>query len=903
MRTFRLQRWLTSLSIRTQLALLVALVVVPLAGLLVWTGLQARQEAVERARVQTQRLADSLVAEQQAVVAVVQQLFYVLAQLPELRAQDPSVQPLLAELLRLNPELVNIFVADRAGTVWAWAAGAGGLTIGDRRYFANAMASGRLSSGEFVVSRSQHRPVFHLGYPFRDERGDAAGVIAVSFSLDAYRAILKRAQLPDGASYALLDHRGVVLARGIDQDRYVGKPYDRERFDAMAAGPDVQSALEPGLDERMRVASFRKLRLPGEQAPYMYVRAGIPLDVVEREVNAELTRNLAITLALLAAGVAAAMLVGNRAFVARISALETASRRLAGGELEVRVSELVEGGELGSLGRSFDQMAAQLEARQRALQDSELRYREIFDATLDGIMIHDAATGRILDANRVAEQLYGRSKGELLAASADDLSAGEPPWSGAEEAAWIRRTLAEGPQTFEWRARRRGGELFWVEVRLAATTLGGEGRVLATVRDIAARKAAEEAHQELQERLLQAQKLESVGRLAGGVAHDINNMLAVILGEVELLQTDLPPGHPAHQAASEIRRAGQRSRDIARQLLAFSRKQVIRPRPVDPDAVVAETRQTLSRLVGEEYQLDFTPGARGWSVRVDPVQLDQVLLNLVVNSRDAMPAGGRIRITTRQVVLDAAACHGRPGRRPGEFVCLSVADDGVGMDAETMAHVFEPFFTRKEVGAGTGLGLATVYGIASQNGGFVDVASEPGCGATFDVHLPRSLPATARSAPAEDGPATGEAPEGVVPLAAPPAPAAAHGASGAAGTILLVEDEELVRRTAVRMLESLGYHVLAAAAPADALALAREPSRRIDLLLTDVVMPGMKGPELARQLATLRPGLRVLFMSGYTANAALTRGGADGADGFLQKPFTRADLSARVAEALGTPVI
>jgi PAS domain S-box-containing protein len=894
MRSVPFTHWLTSFSIRVQLALLVALVATPMIALIAWSGRQARQDAVVRASVQTQRLADSLMAEQQAMVAGVQQQLYVLAQLPRVQARDPAIRSLLVELLRLNPEILNILLADRGGTVWAYAAGAGAPNVSDRRYFKNAMQSGRLSSGEYAVSRLQGTPAFHFGYPYRDAHGEVAGVIAVSISLDTFRAILTRAQLPPGASYALLDHRGIVLARGIDQDRYLGKAFDSARFDTMVAGPDAQSAIEPGLDARLRIASFRKLRLPGEAEPFMYVRAGIPLDVVVSEGNAAMLRDLFISLALLAAGIAAAWLVGNRAFVTRISALEAASRRLASGDLDARVSSPVEGGELGSLGRSFDQMAMQLAARQRALLKSEVRYREIFDATLDAILVHEAESGRILDANRVAEQMYHRTRAELMSSTVHDLSAGEPPWTEVDARTWIRRALADGPQAFEWRARRRDGELFWVEVRLAATTLEGEGRVLATVRDITSRKAAEEERRELQASLLHAQKQESVGRLAGGVAHDINNMLSVILGEVELLQAELPPGHPAHESAGEIRRAGERSRDITRQLLAFSRKQVARPRSVDLDAAVTETRQTLARLVGEEYRLDFTPGANGWMVHVDPVQLDQVLVNLVVNARDAMPGGGTIRIATTRVVLEAAACRGRPGRRPGQFVLLSVADQGIGMDEETMAHAFEPFFTRKAVGAGTGLGLATVYGIATQNGGFVDVASQPGRGAIFDVCLPR--------AQAEDdqrGRMESEAD------ASAPVDATRGGVSAPverpSPTVLVVEDEDMVRRTAVRMLESLGYAVLVAATPAEALAIARSPGGRIDLLLSDVVMPDMKGPELARQLSALRPGLPVLFMSGYTANVALTHGVPEGGGGLLSKPFTRSDLAARVAEALAGP--
>jgi PAS domain S-box-containing protein len=866
-------RHLAAQSVRTKLVLLATLVALPMVGLIIWSGLQGREEALAAARVQSQRLADSLVAEQQATVAGAQQLCYALAQQPELRARDPRIRSMLVELLRLTPDLLNIVIADTEGRVWAQASGVSGVNLADRRHFRNALATGRLSSGEFVVSRSRGTPAFHFGYPYRDGAGRIAGVIAVSISLEQFRTILARSQLPSAASYALLDHQGLVLARGIDQERYLGQPFDRARFEAMVNGPDAESALQPGLDDVMRVGSFRKLRLPGEAEPYMYVRAGIPLAAVLGAANRELARNLAVSLAIVLLAVTLVAVIGHQAFATPIQALEEASRRLAAGDLSVRVGDRVQGGELGSLGRSFDRMAAELTERQRALTESELEYRDIFEGSQDAILVLSADDGVVVDANRQAERIFGQDR-EALGRTSPEALAGEPVAGAREMARRLQLARTEGPQTFEWQARRGGGECFWCEVNLSATTVGGEGRLLAIVRDVSERKAAAAQNHELQARLLQSQKMESVGRLAGGVAHDFNNMLAVILGEAELLKVKLPPEHPAVQAAIEIERAGLRSRDITRQLLAFSRKQVVRPRRVDLDAVVEATRKTLARLVGEDLTLDFCPAAGAWPVLVDPAQVDQVLVNLVVNARDAMPSGGAIRLEVRNVTLTEADVRGHPGRPAGDYVRLSVIDHGIGMDEATLAHVFEPFFTLKGVGQGTGLGLATVYGIVTQCGGFVEAASAVGRGSTFDVYFPRTT-LVLEEAPAEPPPAT----------------------SGK-GTILLVEDDELVRRTAVRMLESLGYSVLAVEVPGEALSLCRDQRRQIDLLLTDVVMPGLKGPDLARQVVELRPGLPVLYMSGYTSNVVLSHGVAEERGGYLQKPFSRAQIAAKVGEVL-----
>jgi PAS domain S-box-containing protein len=854
-------------------------------GILTWSGLHLRQEALARARVQSQRLADTLAAQQEVVAAGVQQLLIALAQFPGIQRRDPAVQPMLEELLHSSPQLLNVLVADREGVVWARAAGRDAATglvgqrVLDRRYFQQAISSGRLSSGEYVVSRSTHRPTLHFAFPYRDAQGRVAGVIAVALALETYRPLPERSPLPPDSSYLLLDRRGIILARASDQERYQGKPFLPATFAAMLAAPDAGTDIAMTMVGDERVVAWRKLRLPGEPEPYLYIRVGLPVAAVLEAANHQLTRNLALSLALLLPALGLVVWAGKRWVVDPLRLLEAASARMASGDLAVRVGDQVQGGELGSLAAAFDRMAGQLALREQALAESQRSYREILDGTQDAIFVHDAATGRILDVNRGVERLFGYTREELLDDTVDLISVNEPPYTQAEAARRIGLAVTEGPQLFEWSTRRKGGERFWSEVRLGSATIGGALRVLATVHDISARKRAEAEAQRLQGQLQQAQKLESVGRLAGGVAHDINNMLSVILGEAELLQAELPEGHPGRKAAQEIEAAGTRSRDITRQLLAFSRKQVIAPRPVALADHLAGARSTLARLIGEDLRLTFSPAPGTWPVRIDPAQVDQVIMNLVVNARDAMPAGGEIRVETRNVTLDEHACQTHPAWRPGEYVRISVTDQGVGMDPETLAHAFEPFFTTKGTGHGTGLGLATVYGIATQNGGFVDVASAPGQGATFDVYLPRSPDPTVM-ADASRGSDAGKT-------------------RGAGGVILLVEDDEPVRRTALRMLESLGYGVVVADTPEQALARCRDATNRIDLLLTDVVMPGMKGPELRQRIEALRPGLPTVFMSGHTADAILAAGVAEGRVRFLQKPFSRNDLAERIDEALG----
>lgn len=389
------------------------------------------------------------------------------------------------------------------------------------------------------------------------------------------------------------------------------------------------------------------------------------------------------------------------------------------------------------------------------------------------------------------------------------------------------------------------------------------------------RKQTEAEREKLQKQLTQAQKMESVGRLAGGVAHDFNNMLGVILGYVELLLRQISPDHTFHSDLTEIRKAAERSADLTGQLLAFARKQIIAPKVLDLNESIASTLKMLKRLIGEDVDLLWNPGYDLWPVRIDPTQIDQVLANLCVNARDAIADVGKVTIETDNIVFEEEYCKKHAGFLPREYTMIAVSDNGCGMDAETQTHLFEPFFTTKELGKGTGLGLATVYGIVMQNRGFINVCSEPGLGTTFKVYLPRY---TAKAAETE--------------LLKPQA------AQRGSETILLVEDESAMLKMTSIMLGRLGYAVLVASTPGEAIRLAREYAGRIDLVMTDVVMPKMNGRDLAKNLQTLHPEMKRLFMSGYAANVIAPHGVLDEGVNFIQKPFSINDLGVKLREAL-----
>jgi CheY-like chemotaxis protein len=372
--------------------------------------------------------------------------------------------------------------------------------------------------------------------------------------------------------------------------------------------------------------------------------------------------------------------------------------------------------------------------------------------------------------------------------------------------------------------------------------------------------------------------MESVGRLAGGVAHDFNNMLNVILGHAELLLDDAPEGHPMRSDLEEISKAAQRSADLTRQLLAFARKQTVAPKVLDLNDTIESMLKMLRRLIGEDIDLLWKPGDALSPIRMDPTQLDQTLANLVVNARDAIGLNvGKITIETGRASFDEEYCATHAGYAPGDYVMLAVGDNGCGMDAETLSHLFEPFFTTKALGKGTGLGLATVYGVVKQNEGFINVYSELGQGTSFRIYLPVYR---AEKSDREAGGAAGAAPE--------------RGNE----TILLVEDEPAILAMTTKMLTRLGYRVLAASTPGEAIRLAEQHAGQLHMLMTDVVMPEMNGRDLAKRLLALYPGLKRLFMSGYTADVIAHQGVLDEGVNFIQKPFAMRDLSQMVRAAL-----
>ncbi len=557
--------------------------------------------------------------------------------------------------------------------------------------------------------------------------------------------------------------------------------------------------------------------------------------------------------------------------------IERLIRTYAGRELqcEIRLTHLPFQGQR-LLRASFIDITERKQAEE-ALRRSEAHFRTLVQAIPDLVWLKDKG-GVYLSCNQMFGRLLGASEEEII---------------GKNDYDFVDRELADFFRTHDRKAIEAGKPTSneeWVKFAddgqdvlletIKTPMYDSQGKLIGVLgigRNITERKRAEEEHAKLEAQLQSAHKLEAIGQLAGGVAHDFNNMLGVILGYTELAMEQIDRNHSVFSDLEEIRSAARRSTEITRQLLAFARKQTIAPVVIDLNETLESMLKMLRRLIGEDVDLSWLPGNRLWSIKIDPSQIDQILANLCVNARGAISGVGKIIVETGNSIFDEEYCASHADYVPGEYVRLVVSDNGCGMNKETMSRIFEPFFTTKAAGGGTGLGLATVYGIVKQNSGFINVYSELGEGTTFTIYLPKYYQSEAEQAyPAEVG----------------------EPVTGGDETILLVEDEPTILAMTKTMLQRLGYNVLAAAGPFEAIQMAEDFSEGIDLLITDVIMPEMNGRDLVKRILTGKSGLKHLFMSGYTADIISKQGVLDEKVCFIQKPFSKTDLAAKVRQAL-----
>jgi PAS domain S-box-containing protein len=533
--------------------------------------------------------------------------------------------------------------------------------------------------------------------------------------------------------------------------------------------------------------------------------------------------------------------------------------------IEGTLTNLLDNPDVRAIVANYRDVTERVRARQ-ALERAEERFEIAFRSSPLPMTISTLSEGRFLDVNKAFLAMTGFAREDILGRTGAELAL----WERPEHRRALAEILAEPNQVFSvlTTLRTRSGAVRQLELSAARIELADIPCALIVSRDVTEAK-------NLEQRFRQAQKMEAIGRLAGGVAHDFNNILGVIIGYSDISKEKLDPGHPVARHLAQIERAAERGASLTRRLLAFSRQQVAFPRSLDLNSVINNVNEMLARVIGEDITLVFRPGDRLPSIKCDLGQMEQILMNLAVNARDAMPGGGRITIETRVVKFDEPYRGEEATAPPGKYVMLSMSDTGCGMDEATKAHLFEPFFTTKEAGKGTGLGLSTVYGIVRQNGGYIRVYSELGKGTTFKIYFPW-------------------VPEKAEPIEIR---RAERNAPGGSETVLLVEDEQPLRSLAKEMLGSAGYVVVEADSPEQAIEMIRN-QQPIDLLLTDVIMPKMSGAELSRKAKAIRPELKVLFMSGHAGDILDQQVALVPESALIEKPFTRSALLSTVHEVL-----
>ena len=682
----------------------------------------------------------------------------------------------------------------------------------------------------------------------------------------------------------LLDHEGVVLARPSNPEEFVGRQYYPDQFKKMQEGPDGDDFIAVALDGKKRFIAYRKLKLQNEQAPYLYVRVGFPVDVVLARANRSLLLTLAIFFSFLALALYIASRIGKRSLVDRVALLQNASQRLADGDLDVRVSDLVIGGELGRLGKTFDNMALQLTLREHALFEQQSFCANLIRNSATATFVLDK-THRIMLWNRACEELTGLQEATMI--GTDDqwkpfYSMKRPTVADViidnqqESLQDLYKSFSKSalnPQGIKAEGwyRNLGGKDRYV-IFEAAPIFNSQGVLIAaiqTLQDVTESK-------KMEEQLLQTQKIEAIGQLAGGVAHDFNNILSAIMGYGHLTLRKMQPDDLLRGYVEQILQAGERATTLTQGLLSFSRKRIINPAPHDLNVIVRNFEKFLLRLIREDITITTTCTERELAILVDRGQLEQVLMNLVANARDAMPERGDIAIRTEAVSIDDEFIETHGFGKKGSYAVLLVSDTGEGMDENTRKKIFEPFFTTKSEGKGTGLGLSMVYGIVKQHDGFIDVYSEFGKGSCFKVYLP-----LVRGSVADQG-------REVDPANVP----------GGSETILVAEDDMALRMLAATVLHGHGYTVIEAVDGADAVAKYRENRDHIHLVVLDGIMPQKNGREALRDIQKINASVKAIFMSGYSQDIISKQGLLEPGINFVSKPFIPQVLLLKVREVL-----
>ncbi len=892
------------MSLLVRLIFLVALAVLPAIGIQIYNEIAMRGAREAEAREQSLRLARQTAAELERTVEGIRELMVTLAALPVVHGKDgDACTAFFSDLRRHYADYLVIGAVDEKGIAFCNSTRPDRRPdVSDREYFRRVMATGAFAVGNFTHSRVTDRKLVTFAYPVRDGNGRLTGAVIASVDLDWLGAHISRKSFPADTALAIADRDGTILVRYPDSESWIGRKVP-PRLERLMKPAQESVHDETDLDGVRRIGATVPVSF-GSGGTDFVVAVGFSKAAVFAGIN-QATRHGVVLIAVAGLLALLAALAGGRLFIRQpVERLLDATRRWQRGDYTARAGLRDRGSEIGRLGEAFDAMAAAVAERDAALRAaaetleqrvaqrtqelrdaneelrrSRARYTALFEQSpvllylmrrrpSDGAFVFEEINPTCIEATGFpAEAFIGRSPREFFPEPAGSLMDAK------------YRECAETGRRIEYEVT---GELpvgRVVRRTFLVPLFGADGevaKIFGTSLDITEMRRIEDE-------LRHSQKMEAVGQLTGGVAHDFNNLLSAVLGNLELMRKDALSEKAAQHVASAIR-AAERGAKLTQQLLAFSRKQHLQLQPVDVNALLARMQDMLASTMGAIIRISVAPVEDAWPALVDANQLELAILNLAINARDAMPVGGTLVILTRNIAAnDAGAAASWPADlERGDYVCISLVDSGTGIPPDVLARVFEPFYTTKEVGKGSGLGLSQVYGFAKQAGGTVRIESEPGKGTSVHLYLPRAVGAAA-PARADSG---GRA-----------APAAVAAANATNGRVLVVDDDNDVRELLTTALHGLGYDVAEAKSGFEALERLERERAPFDLLLADFAMPGMTGAALVSEALRRYPGLAVLLVTGY---ADLSDRAGEAMDGVptVAKPFKLAELDAKVREAL-----
>jgi PAS domain S-box-containing protein len=854
-------------SLRIRLLLLVIVAIIPALGLLFYTTSLERRKQEAEIRVDTMRMASSVANYLEQLVEGARQVLTVVSGLPAVQNQEASAcNAYFSDFKKQLPMYNNLAAIALNGDIYCSANPIKRKTnVSDRLYFQTAAQKKVHVYGEYNIARTNNKPAIASALPVMDKKRQVTGVVFVSLGLDWFKEHLSKVQIPEKATLTVVDRYGTVLYHHPDSEKWIGKNVSALGFDWIISAQEEGMVEATELDGIKRIYAFTPIKNTDKG---LFVRVGISPMVAFADINLMLLKNLLTLLLIACIAYAVAWFGGEYFIVRRMKELMRATEELSKGNLSARVEVDGRQDEIGKLAGSFNKMAEALGRHIEERRKSEEQYRILFEKSKDMIFV-STPQGKYLDINPAAQELLGySSKEEML-----QLDINTDIFANPEDRKVYQQVLTEKGfvKDYELEFKRKDGEILTV-LSTTSTLRNDKGDIVVYMgidRDITERK-------KLEQQLLQAQKMEAVGQLSGGIAHDFNNILTAILGYGNLLNKKLPAADPLHNYLDQILISAQKAANLTKSLLVFSRKQVLNPVPVDINDIVMGMKNILERVIGEDIEFKVTTIGHDLIVKADKGQIEQVLMNLATNSRDAMPHGGKLTITTAEVKIDEKFVRIHQYGIVGKYAVILVADTGVGIDKIIQKRVFEPFFSTKDVGKGTGLGLAMVYGTIKQHDGFINVYSELGIGTTFKIYLPLT-----RSHEQQDQKQT------------------TTGISRGSETILLVEDDEAVRNVIRTMLEELGYKVIEADNGKHAIENYRENRSRIRLVITDMIMPGLSGKEVHYELKKIQPDVKIIYMSGYTADILKQKGMENEKINFISKPVQHETLARKIRDVLG----